>query len=237
MVPVLSIFRTTFRRLFPWMPLVLAAGCATPGAGTLHRIGIEPPVPRVVQAPSGPLTLENAITHTVLRSDRIASLQSAVDAATEACHVAGDWRDPELRFQYGRDTTSTERMLRPSPVSTAEDSGKYFTHTEEIPYMSVICYTRPEYRDRLPSITHVDGSARLQTLRKDQNAFLYATLKEFEKITGLPVILNTSFNPGGEPILNYYRVGLEMLEKTDLDMVLIENTICVAPARASLLDF
>ena len=112
-----------------------------------------------------------------------------------------------------------------APVCTAEDSEKYFTNDWDIPYMSVICYTRDEFKELLPSITHVDGSCRLQTVTSDQHPFLYSTLREIEKINGHPIVLNTSFNPGGEPILNYYKVALEMLDSTGLDYVLIENTL------------
>ena len=80
-----------------------------------------------------------------------------------------------------------------APVATAEDAKKYFTHTEDIPYMSVICYTREEFREDLPAITHVDGSARLQTVTREQNTYLYDTLKEFEKITGKPILVNDFF--------------------------------------------
>ncbi len=66
-----------------------------------------------------------------------------------------------------------------APVVTAEDAQKYFTNKSDIPYMSVICYTKREYRKKLPSITHVDGSARLQTIKKEHNSFLYETLKKF----------------------------------------------------------
>lgn len=123
-----------------------------------------------------------------------------------------------------------------APVATVEDAHRYFTNYSEIPYMSVICHTQSAYRELLPSVTHVDGSARLQTIRKDHNPFLYATLREFEKLSGMPVLLNTSYNPGGEPILNYCHVGLEMLVKTDLDMVLIENTFFAAPGKSAVLD-
>lgn len=122
-----------------------------------------------------------------------------------------------------------------APVVTAEDSSKYFTNSDDIPYMSVICYTRPEYREVLPSITHVDGSARVQTVRRDQNQYLYDTLKEFEKQTGYPILLNTSFNPKGEPILNYCKVGVEMLDSTQMDMVLIGNTFFTKKGREDLL--
>ncbi len=118
-----------------------------------------------------------------------------------------------------------------APIAAAEQATKYFTNTADIPYMSVICYTRPEYKDLLPSITHVDDSCRLQTLSQDQHPFMHQTLMEFEKLSGMPIMLNTSFNPGGEPILNFYSVGLEMLKTTELDFVLIENTLFCTPGR------
>lgn len=121
-----------------------------------------------------------------------------------------------------------------APIAAAERANDYFTNTADIPYMSVICYTRPEYRELLPSITHVDGSSRLQTLREDQHPFMHQTLMEFEKLSGMPIMLNTSFNPGGEPILNYYAVGLEMLNSTELDFVLIENTLFCKPGREEI---
>lgn len=121
-----------------------------------------------------------------------------------------------------------------APIAAAERATDYFTNTADIPYMSVICYTRPEYREQLPSITHVDGSCRLQTLSQDQHPFMHKTLMEFEKLSGMPIMLNTSFNPGGEPILNYYAVGLEMLNSTELDFVLIENILFCKKGREEL---
>ncbi|HND50016.1 MAG TPA: carbamoyltransferase C-terminal domain-containing protein, partial [Anaerolineales bacterium] len=121
-----------------------------------------------------------------------------------------------------------------APIAISERAADYFTNTSDIPYMSVICYTKPEYQEVLPSITHVDGSSRLQTVGQDAHPFMHRTLKEFEKLTGMPIMLNTSFNPGGEPILNYYAVGLEMLKSTELDFVLIENTLFCKPGREDL---
>lgn len=118
-----------------------------------------------------------------------------------------------------------------APIAAAERASDYFTNVDDIPYMSVICYTKLEYREVLPSITHVDGSSRLQTLRQDAHPFMHKTLMEFEKLSGMPIMLNTSFNPGGEPILNYYSVGLEMLKTTELDFVLIEDTLFCKPGR------
>lgn len=132
--------------------------------------------------------------------------------------------DPNMREILNHKVKHREWYRPFAPVVTAEDTHRYFTNAEEIPYMSVICYTKEEYQKMLPSITHVDGSCRLQTIRRNQNEFLYDTIKAFEKMTGHPVVLNTSFNPGGEPILNFAHVGLEMLDKTEMDIVLIDDT-------------
>ncbi|RJQ14859.1 hypothetical protein C4553_00160 [Candidatus Parcubacteria bacterium] len=144
--------------------------------------------------------------------------------------------NPDMR-DILNDKVKHREWYRPfAPVVTAEDSHKYFTAQNDVPYMSVICYTKPEWQKKLPSITHVDGSARIQTVRRPHNQFLYDTLKAFEKIAGVPILLNTSFNPAGEPILNYCSVGLEMLTKTKLDMVLINNELFVAPGNEKLLN-
>lgn len=135
------------------------------------------------------------------------------------------------------DKVKHREWFRPfAPIVTEEDSQKYFTNTAPVPYMSVICDTRPEYRAKLPSITHVDGSARIQTVNPAQNPFIHATLKEFEKLSGMPIILNTSYNPAGEPILNFCEVGLKMLDDTDMDLVIIENTVFSNHAKQSLLE-
>jgi len=123
-----------------------------------------------------------------------------------------------------------------APMVTEEDSEKYFTNPRPIPYMSVICDTKEEYRDKLPSITHVDGSARIQTINPSQHPVIYKALKEFEKISGMPIFLNTSFNPAGEPILNFCKIGLEMLDSTDMDLIIIENTVFSSNAKKYLLE-
>ncbi len=140
--------------------------------------------------------------------------------------------------QILNDKVKHREWYRPfAPMVTEEDSHKYFTNTTPVPYMSVICDTREEYREKLPSVTHVDGSARIQTVSRVQNPFIHSTLKAFEKLTGMPIMLNTSYNPAGEPILNFSEVGLAMLDNTDLDLVIIENTVFSSHAKKHLLDF
>ena len=144
--------------------------------------------------------------------------------------------NPDMRGILNEKVKHREWYRPFAPVATAEDANDYFTNVADIPYMSVICETRPEYAEKLPSVTHVDGSARLQTVKREHNPFLYDTLKAFEALSGTPILLNTSFNPRGEPILNYCAVGLEMLKTTDLDLVLIGDTLFRKPGGEELLE-
>ena len=123
-----------------------------------------------------------------------------------------------------------------APVCTYEDANKFFTAEGEICYMSVICYTRKEYRKILPSVTHVDGTARLQTIIRENNPFLYDLLKEFEVFSGYPILLNTSLNPKGEPILNYLKGALEMLKTTEMDYIVYKNVLFGSPRNLDNID-
>ena len=142
----------------------------------------------------------------------------------------------EMREIINRKVKHREWYRPFAPVVTAEDAPRFFTNTAAIPYMSVICHTRPEWVERLPAVTHADGSARVQTVDRAQHAFLHDTLKAFETLAGVPIMLNTSFNPRGEPILNFCAIGLAMLESTELDLVLIDDTLFSKVGNERLLD-
>jgi len=75
----------------------------------------------------------------------------------------------------------------------------------------------------IPAVTHVDGTGRLQTVSKESNELYYNLINEFYKITGVPVIINTSMNVMGEPIVNTPEQAYAMLEKTDMDYIVMGN--------------
>src|SRR6516162_6459302 len=84
------------------------------------------------------------------------------------------------------------QAFRPfAPVVLAERANEIFEGDEESPFMLLVKRVRPEWRDKIPAIVHVDGTARVQTVRQDQNERLYGLLKEFDAITGVPVLLNS----------------------------------------------
>jgi len=88
-----------------------------------------------------------------------------------------------------------------APVVPVQDMAAYFDLPVESPYMLLIGDVRPDKREVIPAVTHSDGTARPQSVRRETNPLYYDVLREFERITGVPVVINTSFNVRGEPIV------------------------------------
>lgn len=110
-----------------------------------------------------------------------------------------------------------------APVVRLEDVSKYFEWEGESRWMSFCPKVKEEYRKLLPAITHVDGTARVQTVTKTQNEFLYNTLSEFNKLTGIGVLLNTSFNVAGKPLVSTYSEAWKMYTETGMDCLMLEG--------------
>lgn len=110
-----------------------------------------------------------------------------------------------------------------APVVRLEDVSKYFEWDRESRWMSFCPKVKLEWREKLLAITHIDGTARVQTVTKDQNSWLYDLLTEFEKKSGVGVLLNTSFNVDGKPILSTVKDAFNILENTQLDNLIINN--------------
>jgi carbamoyltransferase len=91
--------------------------------------------------------------------------------------------------------------------------------------MLLVKRVRPEWREKIPAIVHVDGTARVQTIRQDQNERLYALLKEFDAITGVPVLLNTSLNVKGEPIVETPADALACFLGTGIDYLALHDML------------
>ena len=92
-----------------------------------------------------------------------------------------------------------------------------FEGDEDSPFMLIAKPVRPEWRDKIPAIVHVDGTARVQTVREATNPMLYRLLKEFEALTGVPVLINTSFNVKGEPIVETPQDAVNCFLTTGVD--------------------
>jgi carbamoyltransferase len=92
-------------------------------------------------------------------------------------------------------------------------------------YMTVTCDVKPEWRDRIPGVTHIDGTARPQLLRRADNPLYYDILAAYERRTGIPVVINTSFNAHEEPIINRPEEALQALSHGRVDFVVTPGAI------------
>ena len=110
-----------------------------------------------------------------------------------------------------------------APVCRLEDVSKYFNFSGESKWMSFCPEVKEEWREKLTSITHIDGTARVQTVTKEENEWLYNLITEFEKVSGIGVLLNTSFNINGKPILSTYKDALHVFKTTQMDKLILED--------------
>ncbi|MFE6311717.1 carbamoyltransferase family protein [Streptomyces rochei] len=108
-----------------------------------------------------------------------------------------------------------------APSVLREDLATYFEADQDLPYMTVVALLKEEWRDKLASVGHIDGTARVQTVTEESNPRFYALLKEFKKLTGLGVLLNTSFNDRGEPLVQTCDQGLRLYTTSDMDALCI----------------
>ena len=112
-------------------------------------------------------------------------------------------------------------MFRPfAPMVIYRDQIKYFKSADNVPFMNQVVEVKEEYRDILKAVTHVDGTARIQSVREGN---MYKLLKSFEKQSGFPILLNTSFNVKDKTIVLYPEDALQTFYDTDLDILVINN--------------
>jgi carbamoyltransferase len=111
-----------------------------------------------------------------------------------------------------------------APSILKEYSGEYFTKTDEVPFMEKVFPIKPEKQAVIPAVTHVDGTGRLQTVDKEVSPRYYALIDAFRKKTGVPILLNTSFNEN-EPIVNTPAEALDCFLRTQMDMLVLENCV------------
>ena len=111
-----------------------------------------------------------------------------------------------------------------APSILKEYTSQYFTKNDEVPFMEKVFPIRLEKHEEIPAVTHVDGTGRLQTVDKLISPRYYALIDRFREKTGVPILLNTSFNEN-EPIVNTPQEALDCFLRTEMDMLVMENCI------------
>jgi len=163
--------------------------------------------------------------------------------ALGARSILGDPRNPDMQKKLNVKIKYRESFRPFAPSVLAEECSTYFEHTGNSPYMLLVQPVKmnirkslpPNYnslslkeklyylRSDLPSITHIDFSARIQTVHTETNPKYYALIEEFKKLTGYGVIVNTSFNVRGEPIVCTPEDAYRCFMRTEMDILVIGN--------------
>ena len=128
------------------------------------------------------------------------------------CHPG--W--PDMKATLNARIKNREPFRPFAPAILAEKLDTCFRGTHEVPFMIIVYKVRPEWKDRLSAITHEDGTGRVQTVRRDENELYYDLIAAFERRTGTPVVLNTSFNEN-EPIVHTPEQAIDCYARTRMD--------------------
>jgi carbamoyltransferase len=137
-----------------------------------------------------------------------------------------NWKKVNLKIKF-------RESFRPFAPTVLEDRvNEWFDLDRESPYMLLVA---PVKKDGIPAVTHVDRSARIQTIRRDQHPRYYDLIKRFADRTGCPVIINTSFNVRGEPIVCSPRDALLCFLNTEMDYLVLGSIVLSKEENKNLL--
>lgn len=149
--------------------------------------------------------------------------------ALGARSILSDPTNPKMQEVLNSKVKHREKFRPFAPVVCAEDAGKYFECDKPLPdpvdYMLMVYPIKEKWRKLIPAVTHVDGSGRLQTIKRNQNSLYYDLIKEFGKISGIPILINTSFNIRGEPIVCTPYDAYKCMMGTGIDYLIIDRFI------------
>lgn len=137
--------------------------------------------------------------------------------------ILADPTNPIMKDRINKMVKRREGFRPFAPMVTKERQSEFFEVRDDVPYMNQVVKVKKEYRDKLVSVTHVDGTARIQTVYKDNPIF--SLLREFEKLTSYPILLNTSFNVKDKTMVLTPQDAVDTFKDTDIDILVLQNTI------------
>jgi carbamoyltransferase len=144
--------------------------------------------------------------------------------ALGARSILADPRNPQAKDLLNSKIKRRESFRPFAPSILKEYTSEYFTLYDEVPFMEKVFPIRKEKHAAIPAVTHVDGTGRLQTVDEHVSPRYYALIDKFREKTGVPILLNTSFNEN-EPIVNTPQEALDCFLRTQMDMLVLENCV------------
>jgi carbamoyltransferase len=159
--------------------------------------------------------------------------------------ILGDPRSPAMQKNLNLKVKYRESFRPFAPAVLREDVSEWFEHSSDSPYMLIVADVRTDKRrqmtaeeqalfgidklnvarSEIPAVTHVDYSARIQTVHADTNPLFHQLLSRFKALTGCPILVNTSFNVRGEPIVCTPEDGFRCFMGSELDLLVVGNCV------------
>ncbi len=139
--------------------------------------------------------------------------------------IIADPRHFDMKEKINAKVKFREEFRPFAPSILPEFGSEYFLDYQPSPYMERTLQFRPEVKEKVSAVVHADGTGRLQTINKDWNPRYYELIEAFYEITGIPLILNTSFNVMGKPIIHSVEDALAVFCSSGLDALVINNTL------------
>jgi carbamoyltransferase len=138
--------------------------------------------------------------------------------------ILGDPRRADMKNILNLKIKRRESFRPFAPSILREAVADWFVRDDDVPFMLQVIPIRPERRAQIPAVTHVDGSGRLQTVDRASNPRYYALIEEFSRLTGVPMVLNTSFNEN-EPVVCRPEEALDCFLRTKMDVLVVGNHV------------
>jgi len=141
--------------------------------------------------------------------------------------ILADPRNGDMKDKVNSAVKFRESFRPFAPAVIKEKQEEYFEIGKggDVPFMEKVYSVKPDKRDKIPAVVHVDGSGRIQTVTNESNPEFYSLIEEFEKITHIPIVLNTSFNLNGEPIVCTPSDAIKTFYSCGLDVLVLGNYI------------
>lgn len=139
--------------------------------------------------------------------------------------IFADPRRPDMKDELNRRVKKREPFRPYAPAVLENRAGEFFDYSAPSPFMLLIGHVRPEKKDLIPAVVHVDGTARVQSVNEADNKTLHDLIQAFERLTGVPMILNTSFNVSGEPIVETPEDAVKTFLGTDMDLMVMGDCL------------
>lgn len=150
--------------------------------------------------------------------------------------ILADPRHPAMRDYLNKHVKHREEFRPYAPSVLAEEVENWFEFSGESPFMLLVPKVRSERQAEVCAITHVDGTARVQTVKEDPDPEYYELIRSFQRITGVPVLLNTSFNDSGEPIVETPLQALRTFSRTKIDYLYLQGWLVSKTSPGELPD-